>query len=356
MKKLINRIKSLFRLGGSHVLGTSFQPYVGPWVGGVPVLWNTYTLEQVTALLAPVAAAKIRAISTYGQGTFVWQGVPRIQDSNQFNIQAAAANGLKISAGCALQGINGDSFNLEWSKCEVDFALAQAQQWGNVVDIVVGNESINGPNSAAQLVTLMRYAKEARNKLGLKTPITTRQRWDVMAGVNNLTPGYATTRAALLSLVAECDEYIYLDMYPYFDPGIAAAIGNAGATQSQFTTAVQASMSATWAALMAAWTAQSLTRVIRLGETGWPTSGSQTGQPTAWLADVSFAQWYYQAISRWMTGNHVSGYIFEAYDEPWKGAADGSSSETHFGIWTANGTSSTPNQYTLTGETQKYPV
>jgi len=354
MKKLIHHIKKLLGCGASPVLGTSFQPYVGPWVNGQPVLWNTYTLDQVTALLKPVAAAKFKAVSTYGQGTFVWQGVPRIQDSNQYNIQAAKTAGLKISAGCALQGISGDSFNVEWSKCEVDFALAQAKLYGNVVDIVIGNESVFGPNSATQLVSLMKYAKEARKTLGLKTTITTRQRWDVMAGVNNTTPGYAATRQALLDLVAECDGYIYVDMYPYFDPGIAAAIGNAGATQSQFTTAVQASMTATWTALMAAWTAQKLTTAIRLGETGWPTSGTQPGQPVAWLADVSFAQWYFPAISRWMTGNHVSGYIFEAYDEPWKGPD--SSSEAHFGIWKADGTSSAPNQYTLTGETQKYPV
>jgi exo-beta-1,3-glucanase (GH17 family) len=356
VKKLIHHIKRLFGCGASPVLGTSFQPYVGPWVGEQPVLWNTYTLAQVTALLVPVAVAKFKAISTYGQGTFVWQGVPRIQDSNQYCIQAANTNRLKVSAGCALQGLNpgGDSFNVEWSKCEVDFALAQAKQYGNVVDIVIGNESVFGPNSANQLVSLMQYAKTARNKLGLKTPITTRQRWDVMAGVNNTTPGYATTRTALLNLVAECDRYIYVDMYPYFDPGIAGAIGNAGATQSQFTTAVQASMTATWTALMAAWTAQKIKVGIRIGETGWPTSGSQTGQPTAWLADKTFAQWYYTAMSRWMIGNHVSGYIFEAYDEPWKGPD--SSSEAHFGIWKADGTSSAPNQYTLTGETQKYPV
>lgn len=358
MKKLIHHIKKLFGCGASPILGTSFQPYVGPWVGGQPVLFNTYTLAQVTALLAPVAAAKFKAISTYGEGTFVWQGVPRIQDSNQYNIQAAKANGLKISAGCALQGINpgGDSFNVEWSKCEVDFALAQAKLYGNVVDIVIGNESIFGPNSATQLVTLMRYAKAARKKLKLKTPITTRQRWDVMAGVNNMTPGYATTRMALLSLAAECDGYIYVDMYPYFDPGIAAAIGSASATQAQFAAAVQASMSATWTALTTAWNTQGLITKLRLGETGWPTAGSQTNQPAAWLACVQFAQWYFTAMSGWMIGNRVAGYIFGGYNEPWKGPADGSSSESHFGIWVANGTSTGPGQYTLTGETQKYPV
>lgn len=336
------------------VLGTSFQPYVGPWVNGQPVLWNTYTLDQVTKLLTPLSK-KFKCISTYGQGTFVWQGVPRIQDSNQYNIQAAKAVGMRVTAGCALQGINGDSFNVEWSKCDVDFALAQAATHKNVLDLAVGSESIFGPNSANQLVQLMKYAKTGAKRL--RTPVTTRQRWDVMAGVNNTTSGYATTRKALLDLVAACDGYLYVDMYPYFDPGIAAAIGSASATQAQFTAAVLASMNATWGALKAAWKAQKLKTVIRLGETGWPTSGSQAGQPAAWLATPTFAQWYYQALSQWMMQNGVAGYIFEGYDEPWKGGdPTGANSESHFGIWTANGTSSAVNQYTLVSETAKYSV
>ena len=68
---------------------------------------------------------------------------------------------------------------------------------------------------------------------------------------------------------------------------------------------------------------------------------------------MNFAHWYLLAMGSWMAQNRVSGYIFEAYNEPWKGSADGSSSETHFGLWVANGTSSAPNQYTLTGETRK---
>lgn len=354
--KIVEKVKGLFKKSApGPVLGVSFQPYVGPWDGGQPVLWNTYTLQQVTKLLGQVAK-KFKAISTYGQGTFVWEGVPKIQDSNQYNIHAANLNGLRVSAGCALQGISGDSFNIDWSKCEVDFAIKEAKSFANVNDIVIGNESIFGPVSTTQLIALIKYAKAEIKKLGLSVPVTTRQRWDVMAGVNNTTPGYAPMRQALLDLVAACDGYLYVDMYPYFDPGIAGAIGGPGATQAQFAVAVTNSMAGTWNALTAAWSAQSLSAGLKLGETGWPTSGSQPNQPAAWLATAQFAQWYYEAITKWMATNSVHGYIFEGYNEPWKGVADGSNSEGHFGIWTAVGTSSSPGQYTLNGEAQKYPV
>lgn len=357
MKKIIEKIKGVFKKKSTpnRILGVSFQPYVGPWDGGQPVLWNTYTLAQVTQLLAPVAK-HFSAISTYGQGTFVWQGVPKIQDSNQYNIRAASLNGLKVVAGCALQGISGDSFNIEWSKCEVDWALKEAKAYGNVVNLVVGNESIFGPVSTSQLTLLIKYAKDKVKAEGLNVPVTTRQRWDVMAGVNNTTPGYATMRQALLELVATCDGFLYVDMYPYFDSGIAAAIGGPTATQAQFTTAVTNSMNGTWNALRAAWDVQKLTAGLKLGETGWPTFGAQPNQQTPWLATPTFAQWYYKAISAWMAQNDVYGFIFEGYDEPWKGTADGTNSEGNFGIWRADGTSSGVGQYTLNGETQKYTL
>jgi len=57
--------------------GIAFSPYVGPWRTDGAVLFNTYTLDQMTQLLTPVAKL-FPLIATYGQGTFVWQGVANI--------------------------------------------------------------------------------------------------------------------------------------------------------------------------------------------------------------------------------------------------------------------------------------
>lgn len=65
------------------IYGIAFQPYVGPWDAGGPVLFNTYTVNQVTQLLQAIAP-HFSLIATYGQGTFVWQGKPNIQDSKGF--------------------------------------------------------------------------------------------------------------------------------------------------------------------------------------------------------------------------------------------------------------------------------
>ncbi len=340
-------------MAAAGIHGIAFSPYVGPWVGGAPVLFNTYTLEQVTQLLNPVAK-NFSLVASYGQGTFVWQGVPNIQDSNRYIIQAAKNVGLKVSAGCYQQGANagGDSINVEWTKTEIDYALNQAKIYGNVVELVIGNECLWGPNSTQAITNLINYAKSKRspNFNASTLPITTRQRWDVLAGVSNTTPGYAAMRQALLKLLSACEGFVYANMYAYFDPN--NQIGR-NPTQVSFTQAVTASMNNTLAALKSAFSSQSVSIEIRIGETGWPTQGSQPEQPNAFLASAQQAQWYYQAMKNWSVTNAIKTIIFEAYDEPWK-AQGGSNSETFFGIWQADGTSTAPNQYVLKDVKQKY--
>ena len=171
-------------------------------------------------------------------------------------------------------------------------------------------------------------------------------------GVNNTTPGYAPMRQALLKLLAACEGFVYANMYAYFDANIAGQIGR-NPTQVAFTQAVTTSMNNTLAALKSAFSSQSVSTEIRIGETGWPTHGSQQEQPNDFLATTQQAQWNYEAMKTWSSANSIKTLIFEACDEPWK-AQGGSNSETFFGVWQAEGTSTAPNQYTLNDVKQKY--
>lgn len=335
------------------IYGIAFEPYVGPWLADGPVYFNAYTLEQVKTLLKPVAE-HFALITTYGQGTFVWQNMPMIQDSNKFNVQAASTAGIKVSAGCYQQGANQDTdtINVAWTKTEVDYAIEQAKMYNNtVVDLVIGNECIWGPNSTQAIIDLINYAKIKRAPLtAAQLPITTRQEWGMLAGVDN--PNNPL-RAKLLELLAACESQIYGTMYAYFDKNIADKIGQ-NPTQASFTAAVTASMNGTLSAFKKAFTDQGIGLEIRIGETGWPTQGSQKNQPNEFLANVRNAQWYYEAMVDWSDANNVKTVIFEAYDEPWKGWKDGTNSEAFFGIWKANGTANDRGHYTLNSVTQKY--
>jgi exo-beta-1,3-glucanase (GH17 family) len=339
------------------IYGVAFEPYVGPWVGDGPVLYNAYTLDQVQQLLKPVSQ-HFQLIATYGQGTFVWQGRPNIQDGNRLNIQAASSVGIKVSAGCYQQGANeqGDSINVEWTKTEIDYAIQQAKTYNNVAELVIGNECLWGPNSTQAIIDLINYAKGKRAPLtSANLPITTRQQWGVLGGVDNTTPPYAPMRQKLLALMAACESHIYANMYAYFDKDIAGKIGQ-NPTQASFTQAVTASMNNQLSGLKTAFSNQKIGLEIRIGETGWPTQGAQKEQPNAFLANITNAGWYYAAIKDWAASNNIKTIIFAAYDEPWKGPADGSNSEAFFGIWKADGTATDRSHYTLNGVTQKYNI
>ena len=332
------------------IFGIAFEPYVGPFVNGGPVYFNAYSLDTVKKLLAPVAE-HFPLILTYGQGTFVWNGVPKVQDSNMFNIQAAKTAGIQVSAGCYQQGVTKDNdfINVGWTQIEVDYAIQQAKQYKNVVDLVIGNECLWGPKSVQAIIDLIAYAKVKRAPLtSAQLPITTRQRWDLLAAVDN--SGW-DLQQQVLAMLAACEKQIYATMYAYFDKGIGSKLGN---TQASFTAAVTKSMNDKLAALKQAFTNQGIGLEIRIGETGWPTKGSQPDQPDGSIANVRNAQWYYEAMVNWADANNVKTVPFEAFDEPWKGTPNGSSSEAFFGIWKANGIAKNQMQYTLTGTSQKY--
>lgn len=59
-------------------------------------------------------------------------------------------------------------------------------------------------------------------------------------------------------------------------------------------------------------------------------------------------------MANWADANNVKTILFEPYDEPWKGPADGSSGEAFFAIWNADGPASDRSHYTLTGASQEY--
>jgi exo-beta-1,3-glucanase (GH17 family) len=321
--------------------GVCFEPYVGPWDGSQPVLFNAYTLDDVEKMLHPVSQ-KFTRIRTYGQGTFVWEGTPKIQDSNKYCIAAAKKRGLDVVAGCYQQGADpgGDSINVTWTTVEIDYAIAQATAHGNVVGLVIGNECIWGPNTVKQVKQLVKYAKTKRDAAGFTgatMPITTCQEWGVLAGVNG-----GPQAVEMKALLDECETGVYANIYPYFDASIAGKLGSKP-TQAQFNTAATDSWNGCTQALAAAFTAAGVTLKVWIGETGWPTQGTQPAQQNP-IATQQYAQWYYD-LAKTLLG--AADFYFEAYQEPWKGDEAGDNSEAYFGLWKADGTSPQPGQYTF---------
>lgn len=362
--------------GAGGIIGLGFQPYVGGFVNGnATTQFDGYSLDTVKALMQQLKNDGYTDVATYSQGSFYFGGqffgpTSPTAGSNKFNIQAAAAVGLGISAGVFQQGVNGDGFNVADTTQEIAYILQQAQLYpGTVKEIIICNESIFGPNSLNQLNQLIASAIAMRNSTPVTPgsgtmftsatlPITTRQRWDVIAGVNN---NANPLQGALKTLLTSVEGHVYANMYAYFDGGLPESYPTAPSDQGAFTTAVTNSMSGTLGALKTAFQAQGITTQVRIGETGWPTQGLRAPplSTAPALGNLTLANWYFQAMKTWSASNSVPTVIFQAYDQPWQTVPAAQvpttpgSSEGFFGLYTANGTS-TQTTFTLTSITNKF--
>ena len=74
---------------------------------------------------------------------------------------------------------------------------------------------------------------------------------------------------------------------------------------------------------------------VIITEAGWTTNSNGRGiEP--WNASQEFQAHYYSQIIDWSNENQVLTFIFEAFDEPWKGSPDPMEPEKHWGIFTVD--------------------
>lgn len=77
---------------------------------------------------------------------------------------------------------------------------------------------------------------------------------------------------------------------------------------------------------------------IHITETGWASSSNGLYSPTRSRAcDEYKLALYHQLIREWTDEAGLSCFYFEAFDEPWKDAANPGGSENHFGLFTVDG-------------------
>jgi exo-beta-1,3-glucanase (GH17 family) len=77
---------------------------------------------------------------------------------------------------------------------------------------------------------------------------------------------------------------------------------------------------------------------IHIGEAGWSSiSSGLYGQNGTKAADEYKQSYFYRRMREWTAEKGVSCFLFEAFDEPWKSAANPEGSENHFGLFTVDG-------------------
>lgn len=340
----INFNGSYQRLGNPSggITGIAFQPYVGPYISP-PVGYTdyaSYSYQQVLAMLGPVAASQqFQAVSTYTDGI-----APPPYSSTVYVIQAAKEIGLKVSAGVFItmdnSGAVTSAVDSNGNPIDLVPTLNAAALYGNVMDIVMGNEDIvggaNPENSIATLTGLISNAQTLRNGINnpitssnytsTTLPVTTRQ----VGGVYDIvtwgskTPPNPTAAANMVALLNQVDGYVYGNFYPFFNNDVIAALtcpnctGYAysyigmNATQAQFSELVETNMTAQYSKVALDVQNAGVSNKIRIGETGWAQQGITQASPT-------YANYYYQAMQDWSSKNGVPiNDYFDGYNEPWK--------------------------------------
>ena len=77
---------------------------------------------------------------------------------------------------------------------------------------------------------------------------------------------------------------------------------------------------------------------VHIGETGWASvSDGFYGPEGSRAADEYKQALFYQGMRDWTDAEGISCFFFEAFDEPWKSAANPTDSENHFGLFTRDG-------------------
>lgn len=77
---------------------------------------------------------------------------------------------------------------------------------------------------------------------------------------------------------------------------------------------------------------------IHITETGWASASNELYGPSGSRACDEYKMGlYYRHIRQWTKAAGISCFYFEAFDEPWKDAANPGGSENHFGLFTVDG-------------------
>lgn len=74
---------------------------------------------------------------------------------------------------------------------------------------------------------------------------------------------------------------------------------------------------------------------VVITEAGWTTNSNGRGIDS-WNASQEFQAQYYSQLMDWSNQKQILTFVFEAFDEPWKGSPDPHEPEKHWGIFTVD--------------------
>lgn len=186
---------------------------------------------------------------------------------------------------------------------QIDSMIELAEHYSNIVACVsIGNEaSVDWTDHLVPVERLVHFAK--RVKARTKVPVT-------------FCENYVPWRDKLTPLVEVLD-FISIHTYPVWEyQSIETAM--------QYTIQNYASVAERFPS-----------KQVIITEAGWTTAANGCGiEPSN--ASPELQKIYYQQLTQWSKEQQVLTFIFEAFDEPWKGSTDANEPEKHWGLYYEN--------------------
>lgn len=300
-------------------IGLGFQPFVGTCTDGHAPAWCGYSLNDVTILLQNLKNHGYTTFRTFGSGP--WSGAN--QRSNCWNMEAAANIGGIRMWNCAALDPGSDDI----SHKQIDAAVEQAAKYkdGNdyvALGIVVGVEPIGLQGIAmSKVVEFINYAKSKRDAAGLtaaQMPVTTSEQMGVLTGPEHK------------DVITAVEGVILANTYPVLACNI---------TIETAITDPDWGLNKRYDLLRDQINSYGLTDLtIHVGETGWPTAGTidppATGCSVA-KTGVENQEKYLAAVGDWVKTKdpNMTVFMFEAYNELWKGNCDTSNKDANWGMF-----------------------
>lgn len=168
-----------------------------------------------------------------------------------------------------------------------------------VFSVSIGNEaSVEWTDHMVPVERLIEFAQRIKSKIDV--PVT-------------FCENYVPWTNKLVPLVAELD-FISIHSYPVWE---FQSIDNALEYTKQNYYAVQQCHPGV---------------PIVITEAGWTTQSNGCGI-AAWNASDSLQAEYYQQLLSWTNSEKILTFVFEAFDEPWKGSDDPQEPEKHWGLF-----------------------
>ena len=227
-------------------------------------------------------------------------------DGLPLQVMLGAYVGAEVSNPNCPWGGEHDPSVLKANKYSNQLELARAAQWANeyqdIIDIVsVGNEAtVDWTDHLVEPETIQQYAANLQSSI--KQPVT-------------FCENYVPWLTKLASLAEQLD-LIAIHSYPVWefkgiDEALEFTIANYEAVQSKYPH-----------------------KSVIITEAGWATASNGRGIPPENVSEQAQREYLVQLLD-WAKTSDVLVYLFEAFDENWKGSDHPLEPEKHWGLYTA---------------------